>query len=208
MNSTAGGEPAGDAPRVRPPSPDLTGQGDGPRTCPRCARPNGPGESHCHYCGTSLAGAPYQPIEVTVMDIWPRMGAWTIDAMVIGIPSVFITFLLPETAALAAWFDDRAAWAHLLDLLFIQTLGLFVYKTFFTAIWAATPGKMLLGMRVASVDDYGSFGAGRVVVREALFVFFLGFPLLNIVWAGLVGSHLEHRGWHDRLAGSVVVSTN
>ena len=75
------------------------------------------------------------------------------------------------------------------------------------AFWIArqaTPGKMLIHARIVDAGTFGKPSAGRLLVRYlgyyvSLFALGLGF-----FW---VGWDPRKQGWHDKLAGTVVVRT-
>lgn len=77
-----------------------------------------------------------------------------------------------------------------------------VYFVGCTARWGQTAGKKLLGLRVVRPDG-GPVGGGQAFFRETLgrlaAGFLLGLGYLCTAWdAG-------GQGWHDKLAGTVVV---
>lgn len=94
---------------------------------------------------------------------------------------------------------------------------------------AATPGKMILGLRVVDAVTRGRLSVGQCIVRmfgylipmAPLLLFALApaspRPLLMLAAAGLslplvwgffsIFRHPQKQGWHDRMAGTVVVQT-
>jgi uncharacterized RDD family membrane protein YckC len=78
---------------------------------------------------------------------------------------------------------------------------LLVYTTGFARFGGQTVGKMVLGLRVVRRDGHSltSWNA----LRRALGMLLSGLPgLAGFLWAGF---DLQRRGWHDRLAGTLVV---
>lgn len=70
-------------------------------------------------------------------------------------------------------------------------------------IWkGATPGKMLLSMRIADAKTFGKPSNGQFSLR--LFGYFVSFAvlLLGFLW---IAADKKRRGWHDRMAGTVVI---
>ncbi len=65
------------------------------------------------------------------------------------------------------------------------------------ALFGASPGKTLLGIRVASIDTAAVIGIPRALLRTALIAFVLP-PLLR---------DGDGRGWQDRAARTIVVRT-
>lgn len=73
------------------------------------------------------------------------------------------------------------------------------------AFWAyksATPGKIILGMKIVDAKTLGKLSGGQILGR------YLGYyvstiPLfLGLIW---VGFDKQKQGWHDKLAGTLVI---
>jgi uncharacterized RDD family membrane protein YckC len=73
------------------------------------------------------------------------------------------------------------------------------------AFWIArqaTPGKMLISARIVDAHTGGRPGAGQAIARY-LGYFVSTIPLgLGLIWVGL---DPRKQGWHDKIAGTVVV---
>ena len=85
-------------------------------------------------------------------------------------------------------------------LILVWDIGYFVY---FWSSSGQTPGKMIMGIKVVSVDG-GPVSVGKAIVRLIGYaisgiVIYLGF--LWIIW------DKEKQGWHDKIAGTYVVKT-
>jgi uncharacterized RDD family membrane protein YckC len=66
----------------------------------------------------------------------------------------------------------------------------------------ATPGKMFLSLRVVDAKTGGNLTVWQSIARY-LGYFVAGIPLfLGILW---VGFDSKKQGWHDKIAGTVVV---
>src|SRR3989344_3072797 len=76
------------------------------------------------------------------------------------------------------------------------------YGIGFLSIQGATPGKMALGLKVVDTN-LGKITVGKAVKREAIGKFVsgivLGLGYLWVIWDG------KKQGWHDKIAGTVVV---
>ncbi len=67
---------------------------------------------------------------------------------------------------------------------------------------SATPGKMILGLKVVNADSGEPLSVGQAIGRY-LGYFVSMIPLfIGIFW---VGWDRKKQGWHDKLIGSVVV---
>lgn len=92
-------------------------------------------------------------------------------------------------AGLAALDDPSFGWT--------VWLVWFAGTALFTAIPGATPGKMLLGTRVARVDMASLVGVPRALLRTLL----LGLVVPALIRDG------DGRSWHDRASRTVVIRT-
>ena len=78
---------------------------------------------------------------------------------------------------------------------FLITIIFWTYKS-------ATPGKMILGMKIVDAETLDPVSKGRLVLRYlgyymSMIVLFLGF-----FWAGW---DKRKQGWHDKIARTVVI---
>ena len=128
---------------------------------------------------------------------WIRVGASLIDSILIFI------IVLPILAALygkAYWLSESFVQGFG-DLLFsyllpaIAVIIFWVYKS-------ATPGKMVMNLTIVDAKTGGKPSISQFVIR------YLGYyvailPLfLGIIWVGI---DRRKQGWHDKLAGTVVI---
>ena len=93
-------------------------------------------------------------------------------------------------------------------ILIVGFLAISIYELPLTAVRGQTVGKMLTNVRVVSVEDGGVPGWGRSCVRWAV----LYLPLLvpfGVLFTLLAGVSprfdVRRRGWHDKVAGTMVV---
>ena len=87
----------------------------------------------------------------------------------------------------------------------LAALTLLVPPAYFTAFWTAlerTPGMWLVGAKVVRAEDGGRLGLRRSFVRSCGYLLDLASGLVGFGWAAL---DLRRQGWHDKLAGSLVV---
>lgn len=81
----------------------------------------------------------------------------------------------------------------------------------FQGIAGTSPGKAATRLRLVSAADRTPIGVPRSVLRS-LIVFFAAVPtfglgLATLAWTALADRSGQRRGWHDRVAGSVVLET-
>jgi len=66
----------------------------------------------------------------------------------------------------------------------------------------ATPGKLAIGARIVDARSGGKPGTGQLLLRY-LGYYLAAIPLfMGLIWVGL---DPRKQGWHDKLAGTVVV---
>jgi RDD family len=72
------------------------------------------------------------------------------------------------------------------------------------AIWGHTPGKWLLGLKVARVNSMEPLSLSRQMLRFFAYIPAILPFMIGIFWMSF---NRERRGWHDYIAGSVVINT-
>ena len=86
----------------------------------------------------------------------------------------------------------------------ISFAGMFAYFIVTEAVWGATPGKMLVGMRVVNEEDGAVIGWQRSIVRNLLRVVDV-FPAFYLVGFFFAVSSPKTQRLGDRIARTVVV---
>ena len=137
--------------------------------------------------------------DLEYVGFWARVGASIVDSVIL---LVIITPLLvaiygwgyytdPERAIVAGPADFLISWV----LPALAVIAFWLYRQ-------ATPGKMLVGARVVDAETGGALSTGQAIGRY-LGYFVSMIPLfLGIIW---VAFDPKKQGWHDKLAGTVVV---
>lgn len=124
---------------------------------------------------------------------WRRLLAYVVDSFLLAPLSFLLAYL-----AGANPLED----APLLQNLLFNWLPAWAYFTLFTAYLGATPGKMLLGLKVVRVDGKPMdllTAFLREVVGKTLSTLPLG---LGYLWAFF---HPRRQAWHDLIADTLVV---
>lgn len=135
--------------------------------------------------------------ELEYVGFWPRVGASIIDTLL----------LLVVCVPLVGWFYGTDYW---LTTELIRGPADFVINWILPAVaivlfWIfrqATPGKMVISACIVDARTGGKPGTGQLIGR------YLGYyvsiiPLfLGLIW---VAFDPRKQGWHDKLAGTVVV---
>jgi uncharacterized RDD family membrane protein YckC len=138
-----------------------------------------------------------------------RLVAYIVDGIILGVVTTVLA--LVAVAVLGVGFSTSgdgsgtvsggsvAASLLILLIVFIVSIG---YFPFFWARSGSTPGMRLFRLRVVRDKDGGAIGAGTAILRLiGLWISFAVF-YLGVIWI-LIDS--RRRGWHDLLAGTVVI---
>ena len=177
--------------------------------CRICGESNPPEAKFCASCGASLAVTVEPPPEAEVepaaelppavsvgqySGFWIRLGAAAIDAVLVWVVSYllsFVFFIVP---------GFHFMWSRF-PVVFV--LGM-LYYWLMTGIKGQTVGKMLVGIKVVNAQG-DTPGLGYAALREipGKIVSTLGL-FIGFFWVGL---DPERQGWHDKIAGTYVVST-
>lgn len=132
-----------------------------------------------------------------------RLLAYVVDvilvSVLVGVVAVVLSFLVAAFAVAGA--DSLAVLTGVLVLVAVFLVSL-LYFPWFWAKGGATPGMRIFNLRVVRDRDGGPIGWGEAFLRLIGFwvssaVFYLGF-----VWI-LIDK--RRRGWHDIIAGTVMV---
>jgi uncharacterized RDD family membrane protein YckC len=98
---------------------------------------------------------------------------WGGGSFFYGFWDLMLNYVLPAVAVIVFW----------------------IYKS-------ATPGKMMLGLKIADAKTGGTASTGQLIGRY--FAYYVStIPLfIGLIWVGI---DKRKQGWHDKLAGTIVV---
>ena len=128
---------------------------------------------------------------------WIRVGAALIDTILMA---VIIFPILSMIYGTEYWGNSAiviGTWDFLLNYVFpaIAVILFWVYKS-------ATPGKMLFGIKIVDEKSGGKLATWQLIVRY-LGYYVSAIPLcLGLIWVGI---DKRKQGWHDKIAGTLVV---
>jgi uncharacterized RDD family membrane protein YckC len=134
---------------------------------------------------------------------WIRLVAFILDSFILGLVSNIFSLILSLITIL---FTSEGSVIRIVILVLFYTLYSFICFMYFAKFYekmGATPGKMLLGLKVVDVETGAYLGFGKTFLREILgkfisaIVFMLGFII--------VGFRKDKRGLHDLIAGTQVI---
>jgi uncharacterized RDD family membrane protein YckC len=133
-------------------------------------------------------------------EFWPRVGAKLIDGLIqtLGIWLIAAAIIIPAEMAI----DNEAVKGVLILLVYGLMLAAAVgYNVYFLTKYGATPGKMMLGMKVVTAEG-DPITAGKAVGR-----FFAEFLSQWTCYIGYIMAAFdeERRALHDRLCNTRVI---
>lgn len=152
---------------------------------------------------------------IEYVGFWIRVSAAIIDVIILGIIGGIIQLVIVFSGLFGAGLlsqEPGEPSAAAGTLIIVTTLAMILviiaiqiaYFVGLTGAYGATVGKMILGLKV--VDTNGQkIGFGKVALREIVGKWISGLVLgLGYLW---VAFDEKKQGWHDKIAGTVVVKT-
>jgi uncharacterized RDD family membrane protein YckC len=138
--------------------------------------------------------------ERTYAGFWIRTGASIIDSILI---LIVVGPLLTMIYGQEYWMDSALVKGPM-DAVVNYVLPAFAIVAFWIAK-SATPGKMATNLTIVDAKTGGRPSKGQFVIRY-LGYYVAAIPLLlGLIWVGI---DKRKQGWHDKLAGTVVLKDN
>ena len=128
-----------------------------------------------------------------------RLLAMAFDWMLLGVLSLLI-LLAMDASLMYAYRGNQLP--LLVDVLVLLVCVPFLYFVGFWCWFDATPGKMLLSLRIVDATTLQSLTGWQCLLRYAGYV--LGALSFGLGMTGIVNAR-RPQGWHDRLARSIVI---
>ena len=130
---------------------------------------------------------------------WIRVGAATIDSVLVLILILPLMIGIYGIDSVLAGKTSGGVWEILIT--WVLPAGVIIL---FWLYRAATPGKIMLRVKIADANTGGMPSTGQLIGRY--FAYFVAtIPLmLGILW---VAFDKRKQGWHDKLAGTIVIKT-
>lgn len=135
--------------------------------------------------------------EVKYAGFWIRVLAALIDSIWL----LALTFTLGWMIYGAIYFESTDLSQGYADI-FISYVLPFILTILFWQFKSATPGKMVLGVKIVDANTMGKASTGKLLVRYLGYYISMLPLLLGIFW---VGWDKRKQGWHDKIAGTLVV---
>jgi uncharacterized RDD family membrane protein YckC len=125
---------------------------------------------------------------------WARVGAAFVDSILMGIILIPIGRIFLSDSALYDWNNPANIMVNGV-LPGIAVVLFWIYRQ-------ATPGKMLIGAKIIDEKTGGKPSTGQMVGRYFAYYVSTIPLLLGLIWVGI---DPRKQGWHDKLAGTLVV---
>ena len=138
--------------------------------------------------------------DVEYAGFWIRTGAAIIDSIIVLFIIVPILTTIYGTQYWLGGAVYSGVWDILLNYIFpiVAVILFWIYKS-------ATPGKMALKLTIVDAKTGGKPSVGQFIGRYfAYYISIIPF-FLGIIWVGI---DKRKQGWHDKLAGTVVIKNN
>jgi uncharacterized RDD family membrane protein YckC len=124
-----------------------------------------------------------------------RAVAWTLDAVLVAV----------------AWWQVGSRGQAVLGVALAAIAVLLVTGAFavLLGLRGTSPGRALMGLRVVRPDGDAPIGVGRALLRSLVLALAtlptFGFGAASLAWTAVMDPGGRRRGWHDKVADSVVV---
>ena len=154
---------------------------------------------------------PYAPPQAPVGDVgtqavedyeyagfWLRVCAWLVDTILLLLITGPLTFAVYGMA----YLDENKGFVAGPADVFISYVMPFVLTIFFWRAKQATPGKMLLSIKILDAETRMPMSIGQSIGRYFAYIPSALVLMLGFFW---IGWDERKQGWHDKLAGSIVV---
>jgi len=134
--------------------------------------------------------------EVTYAGFWSRALASIIDTIwLFGLIYTVLYFMFGTQL-----FDQDAEMS--LTRILIEYVVPIIVVISFWIFKSATPGKIVLKMKIVDADNHGRVPPGRLILRYVAYYISMLPLFLGFMW---VGWDSKKQGWHDKIAKTVVI---
>lgn len=137
--------------------------------------------------------------EIEYAGFWSRTGAALIDII---FWVIFITIPLSFIYGEGYWTGEQSyygSWDVIMGYVFPFVVTVWFWMKFF-----GTPGKIVLKLKVVDAKTGNKLTMGRAVGRYFAYIPAILPLFLGIIWVGI---DKKKQGWHDKIAGTLVIKT-
>ena len=153
--------------------------------------------------------------KVQYAGFWIRFVASVIDSILIMIVIVpIIEFFFSRKRSISgSMFDGSNMTAYNFESLstlsgtgqLVQMVLVLIVIMLFWIYRAATPGKMLLGLKIVDAESLKPLSKQQGIVRYLGYYVSILFFAMGFIWAGF---DRRKQAWHDKMAGTLVIYTD
>ena len=151
-----------------------------------------------------VSWAPAPPVHAGPMPglryagFWVRLVAFIIDAIIVGVIGAALSPLFggPTVIQTGTTFEVNTG---------ATGIQLLIDLVYFVGFWmwrAQTPGMIPFNMRVVRADNGENVDVSRAILRYVGLLISIVVLFLGVIWVAFDG---RKQGWHDKLAGTLVV---
>jgi uncharacterized RDD family membrane protein YckC len=135
--------------------------------------------------------------EPRYVGFWNRVFASIIDSLILVVFIGVIAVAVYGTQYLRLSSDGKTVMFDLLVQVLLPALLVIVFWRY----RGATPGKMLISAKIVDAETLGTPSTGKLIGRYFAYIVSCIF-MLGFIW---VAFDKRKQGWHDKLAGTVVI---
>ena len=130
---------------------------------------------------------------------WVRFVAFVLDAIVLGVLTAAVAPLIGGGSPVT--FDNDGYVFNYTT----NAIGLLIDLVYFVGFWTwrgQSPGMIPFNMRIVLAADGGKVDVVRSLLRYVGLIISIAILFLGVIW---VAFDRRKQGWHDKIAGTVVV---
>lgn len=138
------------------------------------------------------------PIAPQYAGFWKRLFAFFIDSLIVTTIVVVIALAIYGREYVRLANEGRTL---VFDIV-VQGILPAIAAILFWRFHGATPGKILLSMKIVDAKTLGPPSTGRLIGRYFAYIVSIVPIFLGFLW---IAFDKRKQGWHDKLAGTVVI---
>ena len=136
--------------------------------------------------------------EPQYVGFWKRVFASIIDTLILMVVIGLIAVAVYGTQYLRLHYDGKTAMFDFLVQVVLPALAVIVFWRY----RGATTEKMLISAKIVDAETFGTPSTGKLIGRYFAYIVSCFF-MLGFIW---VAFDKRKQGWHDKLAGTVVIT--
>ena len=155
--------------------------------CPACGMWASKDARFCGYCRFQFSALPDHLKQMVYAGFWIRLVAFIIDRLIVGAIGFGLTLFV----------------TNIFEVLFLQFVAAAVYSIAFWLGTGATPGKMVMGIKVVMTNGE-PIEVGAACLRHVGYFFS---ELILCIGYLMIAFSAQKKGLHDNIANTVVIKS-